>query len=130
MSSTATDPDPAPAFAAPAFAAPPEPAYPEPSAPSGLSMPGYTPLPAASPLSAYAIASMVLGIACFLGGGVLTAVPAAICGHLARREIVAEGMRGHGPALAGLILAYLTLGLTVVIVLSVVAVALVAYATS
>ena len=60
-----------------------------------------------------AVASLVLGIVslviCWLG--ILTAVPAAICGHAALRAIKAEPTEygGGGMAIAGLITGYIGL---------------------
>ncbi len=66
--------------------------------------------------SGLAVASLVLGILSMLCAGILTAVPAVITGHMARGEIRRSGGRtgGDGMALTGLILGYVTIGLTVV----------------
>lgn len=63
-----------------------------------------------------AVTSMVLGIlsllTCFLG--ILFAIPAVICGHVAKGKIKkSQGtLGGDGMALAGLILGYIGIGLT------------------
>src|SRR6476660_5937993 len=69
------------------------------------------PLPSASgvPLrSGLSTASLVLGILSFVGCMVLTAIPAIITGHIARRRTKEEPeiYGGRGMALAGLILGY------------------------
>ncbi len=51
-------------------------------------------------------ASLVLGIAEFCTVG-LTAIPAIICGHLAKREMRLTGQRGDGMATSGLVLGYM-----------------------
>jgi len=77
------------------------------------------PLPAAWPVPAYqppppsgtnsmAIASMVLGVAEFFTGG-LTAIPAVICGHVARRQMKQTAQRGDGLATGGLVLGYMAI---------------------
>ena len=74
------------------------------------------PLPVA-PVHAYqppagtnsmAIASMVLGVAEFFTMG-LTAVPAVICGHIARRQMRMTQQRGEGLATSGLVLGYMAI---------------------
>ena len=60
-----------------------------------------------------AVASLVLGIISLVivGIGLLTGVPAAICGHAALRAIKAEPAEygGNGMAIAGLITGYIGL---------------------
>jgi Domain of unknown function (DUF1707)/Domain of unknown function (DUF4190) len=53
-----------------------------------------------------ATASMVLGIAEFATMGV-TALPAVICGHIARRQMRQTAEQGDGMAITGLVLGYL-----------------------
>jgi DUF1707 SHOCT-like domain/Domain of unknown function (DUF4190) len=76
-------------------------------------------LPVAWPVTAYqppppggtnsmAIASMVLGVAEFFTGG-LTAIPAVICGHVARRQMRQTAQRGDGLATSGLVLGYMAI---------------------
>jgi hypothetical protein len=58
-----------------------------------------------------AIASLVFSIV-----GPITCIPAIVCGHLALRKIRSEpGLRGYGLALAGLIIGYIVLGLSLVL---------------
>jgi Domain of unknown function (DUF1707)/Domain of unknown function (DUF4190) len=55
-----------------------------------------------------AIASMVLGVAEFFTAG-LTAIPAVICGHIARRQMRQTLQRGDGLATGGLVLGYMAI---------------------
>jgi uncharacterized membrane protein len=55
-----------------------------------------------------AIASMVLGVAEFFTAG-LTAIPAVICGHIARRQMRQTSQRGDGLATGGLVLGYMAI---------------------
>jgi hypothetical protein len=55
-----------------------------------------------------AVAAMVLGVAEFFTAG-LTAVPAVICGHVARRQMKLTGQRGDGLATSGLVLGYMAI---------------------
>ncbi len=93
-------------------------------------MPGYyEPPPTVSPL---AVVSLVLGIlsvlfallglCCFLGlPGIPLGIAAAVCGHLALRQVRHGRHTGRGPTLVGLITGYagaaLALVLTVVYVI-------------
>jgi hypothetical protein len=58
-----------------------------------------------------AVWSLVLGIFSFACGGFITAIPAIVCGHLAKSAIrkSAGTLRGGGMATAGLILGYTAL---------------------
>ena len=62
------------------------------------------------PMSANSLAraSMILGVAEFFSMG-LTAVPAVICGHIAKREMRLTGQRGDGLATTGLVLGYMAI---------------------
>jgi hypothetical protein len=53
-------------------------------------------------------ASLVLGVAEFFTMG-LTAIPAIICGHMAKREMRQTGQRGDGLATSGLVLGYMAI---------------------
>ena len=53
-------------------------------------------------------ASLILGVAEFFSMG-LTAIPAVICGHLAKSEMRQTGQRGEGLATAGLVLGYMAI---------------------
>jgi uncharacterized membrane protein len=69
--------------------------------------------------SSLARTSMILGVAEFFSMG-LTAIPAVICGHIAKREMRLTGQRGDGLATAGLVLGYMAIIFwAVVIVLAV-----------
>src|SRR5205807_917061 len=75
--------------------------------------------PSASPsvprTAPIAIWSPVLAILFFTGGWLFTAIPAVICGHIARSKIRKSGgaLRGKGIATAGLLLGYIALTLGV-----------------
>jgi Domain of unknown function (DUF1707)/Domain of unknown function (DUF4190) len=72
-------------------------------------MPAIWPVPVYQPpasTNSLARASLVLGIAEFFTMG-LTAIPAIICGHMAKREMRQTGQRGDGLATSGLVLGYM-----------------------
>ena len=56
--------------------------------------------------NALARAALVLGVAEFFTMG-LTAIPAIICGHMAKHEMRQTGQRGDGLATSGLVLGYM-----------------------
>src|SRR6266545_5742431 len=62
-----------------------------------------------------AIWSLVLAVVSFFCGWLLTAIPAVICGHVARSKIRKSGgaLGGMGIATAGLIVGYIALALGV-----------------
>jgi hypothetical protein len=62
----------------------------------------------AMPTNSLARASLILGVAEFFSMG-LTAIPAVICGHLAKGEMRQTGQRGDGMATAGLVLGYMAI---------------------
>jgi len=66
------------------------------------------PPPVVAGTNSMAIASMVLGVAEFFTAG-LTAIPAVICGHIARRQLRQASQRGDGLATAGLVLGYMAI---------------------
>jgi hypothetical protein len=70
-------------------------------------MPAYQP-PVSTSTNSLARASLILGVAEFFSMG-LTAVPAVICGHVAKREMKLSGQRGEGLATAGLVLGYMAI---------------------
>jgi hypothetical protein len=70
-------------------------------------VPGYQP-PVSTSTNSLARASLILGVAEFFSMG-LTAVPAVICGHVAKREMRLSGQRGEGLATAGLVLGYMAI---------------------
>ncbi|HEV2254129.1 MAG TPA: DUF1707 and DUF4190 domain-containing protein [Streptosporangiaceae bacterium] len=69
-------------------------------------VPAYQPPPSGT--NSMAIASMVLGVAEFFTAG-LTAIPAVICGHIARRQMKLTSQRGDGLATSGLVLGYMAI---------------------
>lgn len=76
--------------------------------------PGYGPIPyPPRPTNQLAIAALVCACA-QLFFSVLTGIPAVILGHMARRQIRQTGENGDGMALAGLILGYIGIGLSVI----------------
>jgi Domain of unknown function (DUF1707)/Domain of unknown function (DUF4190) len=72
----------------------------------GWPVPAYQPPPGGT--NSMAIASMVLGVAEFFTAG-LTAIPAVICGHIARRQMKETAQRGDGLATSGLVLGYMAI---------------------
>jgi hypothetical protein len=72
-------------------------------------MPMAWPVPMYQPpvsTNSLARASLVLGVAEFFTMG-LTAIPAIICGHMAKKEMRQTGQRGDGLATSGLVLGYM-----------------------
>jgi len=67
--------------------------------------------------SGLAIASLVCGIASVLCLGILAGIPAVICGHIAYSKInrAAGLLTGQGMAIAGLVMGYLSIFLTIVV---------------
>lgn len=85
---------------------PPDPNYPVPYPPQSG-----TPYPVVVPTSGLAVASLVFGVIGFLGGWCMFAIPnlvAIALGHVALRETRNGARGGHGLAVAGLILAYVS----------------------
>jgi hypothetical protein len=78
--------------------------------------------PAMQRTNSMATAAMVLGLLEFVTMG-LTAIPAIICGHIARGQIRRTAEQGDGMAVTGLVLGYLAIALGVVITLGAVVVA-------
>ena len=70
-------------------------------------VPAYQPPPPGG-TNSMAIASMELGVAEFFTAG-LTAIPAVICGHVARRQMKQTAERGDGLATSGLVLGYMAI---------------------
>src|SRR5688500_20310266 len=65
-----------------------------------------------------AITSLVLGILSFICFGPLTGIPAIICGHMALKRIRnSQGtLTGDGFGLAGLIMGYINLALSLIMI--------------
>ncbi len=82
------------------------PAGASPFPPAAWPVPAYQ--PPVSGTNSMAIASMVLGVAEFFTAG-LTAIPAVICGHIARRQMKLSSQGGDGLATSGLVLGYMAI---------------------
>ena len=69
-----------------------------------------------NPTHGLQIASLVCGILSIMCFGPLTGIPAVICGHIARSKHMAltQSKEGTGMALAGLILGYLGIVITII----------------
>jgi uncharacterized membrane protein len=76
--------------------------------PTAWPVPAYQAPPPVATTNSMAVASMVLGVAELFTAG-LTAVPAVICGHVARRQVKLTGQRGDGLATSGLVLGYMAI---------------------
>ncbi len=72
-----------------------------------------------------AIAALICGV-CQVFFWFLAGIPAIVLGHLARKQIRQSGEAGDGMALAGLILGYVGLALTVLFVVVIVIIAIAA----
>lgn len=86
-----------------------------PGHPGGVSIPAQSGLAVAS--LACGIGSLTLLFTCFVG--ILAAIPAVICGHLALSRIrdAYPPLAGRGMAIAGLITGYLTIAITLAVAL-------------
>ena len=71
------------------------------------------------PTNSMALTSMILGLLGLFVAWIFTAIPAVICGHIARKQIRASGglQTGDGMALTGLITGYLVIVLTILMVI-------------
>ncbi len=93
--------------------------------PGGYPQPGYQPGMPAWPGGGYpgkktnglAIAALICGIVQFVGFWLLGTIPAIVLGHMARKQIRQRNEQGAGLALAGLILGYVGIALTVIFVI-------------
>src|SRR5215472_12571905 len=90
--------------------------------------PGVPAWPGAAPYTtqktnSLAVASLVCGIVQFCGFWLLGTIPAIVLGHMARSQIRERNEQGAGLALAGLILGYVGIALTVIVVIVIIAVA-------
>ena len=99
---------------APSGGFPPASGYP----PAGGYAPAFGYAPAAPPLNQLAVAALSCGCAQIFFS-VLTGIPAIVLGHLARRQIRRTGERGEGMALAGLILGYAGVALSIVAIIGI-----------
>lgn len=78
------------------------------------------PMPAGAPAqknNGLAITSLVLGILSFVCLGCVAGIPAVICGHMALGQINRSGglEGGKGLAMAGLILGYINIGISLLL---------------
>jgi Domain of unknown function (DUF4190) len=94
--------------------------------PAGYPQPGYQPGVAAWPgggpyagqkTNTLAVAALICGIVQFLGFWLLGTIPAIVLGHMARNQIRKRNEQGAGLALAGLILGYVGIALSVIVVI-------------
>jgi hypothetical protein len=84
---------------------------------------GYPPQQMVRPsTNSMAIAALTCGVAEFFTMG-LTAIPAIVLGHAARRQMRRTGQRGDGMALAGVVLGWVGVGLLAALVVGLVVVA-------
>jgi hypothetical protein len=86
-----------------------------PAGPAHYRSTGYLPQPVVQrPVNSMAVAALVCGIGEFFTLG-LTAIPAIVLGHTARRQMRRTGERGDGMALAGLVFGWAGVALLAVI---------------
>jgi hypothetical protein len=118
-----TTPPPSPQATPPAY--PPAPpaagsysqpagAYPPPAAPA-YGAGGYTPYPAPEKTNTLAIISLVASLAGVFIVPIIGQIVGIITGHMGLKQIKERAEKGHGLALAGVIIGYVTLGLTILI---------------
>jgi hypothetical protein len=79
----------------------------------------------ARPTNGMAIAALICGV-CQVFFWFLAGIPAIVLGHMARKQIRQTGEQGDGMALAGMILGYIGLALTVLFVILLVIIAVAA----
>ena len=94
--------------------------------PAGYPQPGYQPgvpaWPGGAPYTGQktntlAVAALICGVVQFVGFWLLGTIPAIVLGHMARNQIRQRNEQGAGLALAGLILGYVGIALTVIVVI-------------
>jgi Domain of unknown function (DUF4190) len=91
--------------------------YPQPGYQSGApAWPAGAPYPAQK-TNSLAVAALVCGIVQFFGFWLLGTIPAIVFGHMARNQIRQRNEQGAGLALAGLILGYVGVALSVILVI-------------
>jgi hypothetical protein len=74
------------------------------------------PIPPGPPrTNGFAIAALACGIAQFVGFWLLGTIPAVVFGHIARRQIRQTGEQGAGMAMAGLVLGWVGVALSVLV---------------
>jgi hypothetical protein len=113
-------PPPPPAEQPPSWAPPPTqtqaPSQWTPPAPQNVPGAGWSPYAPPRPTNSLAIVSLVAGCAQFVFCPIIGAITAIITGHIARAQIRRKGEQGNGLAVAGLILGYIGIALTVLAV--------------
>ncbi|MFF3491115.1 DUF1707 and DUF4190 domain-containing protein [Streptomyces sp. NPDC002795] len=77
-------------------------------------------LPPPPPTNGKAIGALVCGVGTFFSAGV-SAIPAVILGHMARKEIRERGESGDGMAVGGLVLGWLSVAFWVLLIVAIVA---------
>lgn len=129
---------PVPPYAAqtpPAYQTPPTypaPAYPTQAAPGYASAPGYAtqngpaygapnPYPASARTNVLAIVSMISSLSAFILLPFIGSIAGAIMGHISLGQIKRSGEKGRGMALAGVIVGWAGLALTIIGVISFIA---------
>ena len=77
-----------------------------------------------------ATASLILGILSIILLGLLAAIPAVICGHVAQSKIRRnpERLTGEGKAIAGLVMGYLSIALSIFVIPMMLAISIPAFA--
>ncbi len=85
-------------------------------------VPGTTAVTPVARTNGLAVASLVCGLAQFVGFGPLGTIPAIVLGHIARSQIKRTGEQGAGLALAGLVLGWSAVIVGILIVVAFLAV--------
>jgi hypothetical protein len=96
--------------------------WPGPLAPTGYQAVQPPPAARSQTTNGMAVASLVCGLLQVFSLGI-TAIPAVILGHLARKQMRRTGERGDGMATAGLVLGWLGIAFFVLLVVGLVAMA-------
>jgi uncharacterized protein DUF4190 len=109
---------PPPAASSPWLNPPPQGQYPAQGQYPPAQYPGYFPPPQLAPTDGKATASLVFGILSLTCLSILAGIPAIILGHLSRGEVKRSMGRlgGGGMALAGLIMGYISIGLSLLFI--------------
>ena len=95
-------------------ATPPAPAYGAPAAPAyGENAPAYGQQPTGPKTNTLAIIALVASIAGFIIWGI-GFIAGVICGHISLSQIKKTGEQGRGMAVAGLIIGYVGIALTII----------------
>lgn len=80
----------------------------------------YPVTPAAAPTSGMAIASLVCGILALTMCGIVSGIPAVVCGHMALGQIrnSPHPQEGRNLAIVGLVLGYASIAITLAVILA------------